>query len=384
MAKLVTSPPLQPLDVELLEKVGAGQVGEAQALIRRGACPNVRDDQAGGETPLHLAAKQANLAMTQMLLAEGAEILDDHERTTPIQLAVAWMQDSPAIVSALLDHLRGNPADVLRDALIKASARNIHDIMDILLARGADPFSCPEGTNYRAVDHIMGGEDDVRSLNVLLKHRGAQALAMEKEQGWTLLFMAAAAGAPKKVQRLLDYGFSANTRCPVGATPMHDVGQKLKFLIKRNEKNGDEARERRKIAIAQTINILLQEGRRVDDRNDYGVEALHNAAGRADAVAVAAFLAAGANPNSSSINGQTPLHHASLLSQDPEGRLQCVHLLLAQGAEAWRRDDQGKTAADYAEELMWGEGGLALRAAAEQQVLEQQIAQPRTGPKSRL
>lgn len=386
MTKLTPIAPLTPRETQLLAEVAAGNVDAVRALIQGGVSPNVRDYRMGGETALHTAARQSNLEMTRLLLDEGAHIIADHDKVLPTHRAISRDSDAEAILRLLLDHTPGDPAEALRDALTTASERNLHGIMTMLLERGADPFTKLKDSHYRAVDHIITDEDDPRALGLLLKHRGPQALATQDNHGWSLLFLACACAAPKTVQRLLDFGFEARSRGPVGASPMQGIGRSMSLAITRRFGAGEEAKAHayRKDAITQTIQLLQRAGCTVGDRNHHGLEPLHEAASRADLAGVEAFLDAGANPNAVSSHLETPLHSAVRLSVNPAERLECVHALLARGCDPSLRDHRGFTAAEVAADRGWSAGATALKIATEQYVLEQEVTHPTPTLKGRM
>ena len=96
-----------------------------------------------------------------------------------------------------------------------------------------------------------------------------------------------------------------------------------------------------------TAEFLIDEGADVNarSRNALGVAPLHSAVAARKARIVAALHEAGALPGPVQQGGFTPLHSAAAI-----GEVGIVKLLLASGADAKARTDDGKTALAMAEE----------------------------------
>jgi uncharacterized protein len=98
----------------------------------------------------------------------------------------------------------------------------------------------------------------------------------------------------------------------------------------------------------ESVALLLKRGAKVDARskNPQANQPLHAALALSrNPETVKLLLAAGADPNATQAGGFTPLFSAATAN-----RRDFAELLLAHGARAHLRSDQGKTAADFARE----------------------------------
>lgn len=122
------------LDLPLIEAAAAGEVGEVESLLRRGA--SVRATDAQGRTPLVAAAYGNHVEVARVLLAAGG---DPDEKDATVQsaylIATSEVGDDPALLDLLLDG--GATADS-RDSfngtgLIRAAERGYPRIVERLL-----------------------------------------------------------------------------------------------------------------------------------------------------------------------------------------------------------------------------------------------------------
>lgn len=159
--------------------------------------------------------------------------------------------------------------------------------------------------------------------------RDAAALARLRAGGAALaLYEAAAVGDTALVRRLCaERPASVGERSPDGWTPLH---------LAAHFGHGD------------AVDALVAARADVDARstNGEGNTALHAAlAGHGDARIVSRLLAGGADVNARAAGGHRALHETAF-----RGNLALAELLLAHGADAAARGDDGKSALDIAEE----------------------------------
>lgn len=84
----------------LLVAAAEGKIEAAQFLLRKGAVPNVRNDQT--ETALHLAAKNGRRAMVELLGAEAKYMLDFTTKDGRTPMMMAAEKDYAQTVKALI------------------------------------------------------------------------------------------------------------------------------------------------------------------------------------------------------------------------------------------------------------------------------------------
>ena len=75
---------------------------------------------------------------------------------------------------------------------------------------------------------------------------------------------------------------------------------------------------------------------------------IHQAAERGDVAALRRELDDGVSPNALSGRGRTPLHYLCSRGDNPEARVDCLHVLLEAGADIHAPDDPQRTPLHYA------------------------------------
>ena len=258
-----------------------------QSFLNDGADPN---NGAGGQIPLHLAARIGDESIAKELINFGSDVnsLDDHGHT-PLHYATK--------IGAL--------------RLVK-----------LLVTYGADIGVCD--TTGLTVLHVAverGYEDVV----LVLLASGAQVNVKGKD-GTTPLHLAYAGGWGSIAKRLLDQGAESSTTADTDRTPLHLACA-----------NGS----------LEISMMLLGAGVSIDARDISGQTPLHAAVQRGSIDLVKLLLNAGANPSASDKNGRTPLHYAAI---SDFASAAIVQLLIELGADVEVRDDlQKKTALELAQ-----------------------------------
>jgi hypothetical protein len=113
-------------------------VERVRKLLKKGADPNVQDDQ--DQTPLHIAASGGYVEIARLLLEHGADPnMQDIDGETPLHYAVR--RGHVEVVKLLLKH--GADPNIQdkdgRTPLHKATSKGRVDIVRLLLEHGADP-----------------------------------------------------------------------------------------------------------------------------------------------------------------------------------------------------------------------------------------------------
>jgi len=202
--------------------------------------------------------------------------------------------------------------------LANAARYNRQEVVQVLLAHGADPNARSMGSTALIWASINGSNDLVR----LLLDRGADLKATDRQHGMNALQCAAMAGKADTVKLLLDRGAEVNSRDRDGKTA----------LIWAAHYGRDE-----------TVQVLLNHGADVSlKENIQGLDALLAAASRGHTVTVKLLLEKGADINARDRQGQTALMMAA------RGWPEIVRLLVGRGADLNARDPEGHTALSLA------------------------------------
>jgi len=162
-----------------------------------------QESDAGGCTPLHVAAEVGNIAFMQLLLEKGADAnREDKCGLTPLHYAARYDQ---------------------RRAI------------EVLLRRGVD--GCKTDSNRQTALHWAVIEGHVEAVKALLRHSGS--LDMRDEGGQTALHLAARSGHDNLVKLLLELKVDVNAQDHSGRTPLHAAAQSgseklVRLLLSRN------------------------------------------------------------------------------------------------------------------------------------------------------
>lgn len=268
----------------LVAAAAEGHLQEVERLMRENTHLdiNARDDR--GVTALVAAAAHGRLTTVERLLALGAD--PDLRVEGRSALHVAILGNSPAMVSALLDHdadlhQRLDMHRMSSATPLMLAAENSPDIVNLLLSRGADPEAV-DGFGYTALMHaVWGGNTTI-----------VTTLARRSEQ----------------IDRRSNEGKSA-----------------FRYAFERNSR--------------ALMRVLLDEGADIDQESppESGDTVLSEVIGKGHLSKARWLMEQGANPNGVAGTDRTPLRDAL---GAPRGT-DMMRLLLENGAEARLGEEQG-------------------------------------------
>jgi ankyrin repeat protein len=332
-------------ETPLMAAARSGDAESIRLLIAAGADPNAAETSLG-ETALMWAAAEDHAGAVRALVEGGA----DPDRTSlDLDLApMDWVQvgmvstvlpvggwapllfaareNAPAAALALVE--QGADPDVQdpdgNTAVLLALANDHYDFAALLLEAGADPNVADRtGMNalYAAVDRVTAAPDFGRPA----------VPRFDEHDAVDLVRLAIAHGADPNAR------LTGPTLARHHGFPDRSVGAGGTPLMRAAQGHDLESARR-----------LLDAGAMADAQKDDGASALHvMAAARAapgdEAAAVARelldlLLAAGAEIDGASMNGQTPMHRAAA-----SGNAGFIDLLFERGARLDAVDEEGRT-----------------------------------------
>ena len=326
-------------------------------------------------TPLHLAAADGNTETIGALVAAGADLeASGKNGSTPLHYAV-WNGHTDAVVALL-----AAGADPLaRDARGNTAV----DVADRSAERQAPPKGHTEAlaalrNHLRSAEELMNAAKGGDLETVAAKLDAGANPDTREESGETLLHAAAANGHAAVVSALLDAGAEPEAKTKTGVTPLYKAagnahagaieallaagadpnetihGQTPLYLAARAYGEGRAAAIAALLAEGADPNKTTRTVRRAPrptwqkileraPEPPPSVRAetpLYWAAERGDGEAVAALLAAGADPNAVAEKGNGPLHNAA-----ERGDVAIIATLLGAGADPNGRTDEKENTA---------------------------------------
>ncbi|TRD18360.1 ankyrin repeat domain-containing protein [Palleronia caenipelagi] len=294
-----------------------GYVSGVQLLLSQGI--NADDcHEKSGTFPLLLAAQNGHAAVVDALLAAGAEVNRANEQSGTFPLLMAAQNGHAAVVDALLaagaEVNRANEQNGLFPLLMAAQEGHA-GVVDALLAAGAKVNQIDEQDGPFPL--LMAAENGHAAVVDALLAAGAEVNRANEQNGTFPLLMAAQEGHAAVVDALLATGAEVNRA----------IEQNSPFPLLMAAENGHAA----------VVDALLAAGAEVNRANEQnGTFPLLMAAQEGHAAVVDALLAAGAEVNrANEQNGPFPLLMAA-----HNGHAAVVDALLAAGAEVNQIDEQ--------------------------------------------
>uniref|UniRef100_A0A3Q2QDF2 Ankyrin repeat domain 52 n=1 Tax=Fundulus heteroclitus TaxID=8078 RepID=A0A3Q2QDF2_FUNHE len=366
-----------------------GDVHVMELLINAGA--NVNSKDQGLLTPLHRAAASRNERAVGLLLKHKAEInARDKFWHTPLHMAAANWATSCA--AALIPHVCSlDVTDKLGRTPLHHAAHSGHaEMVNLFLRKGASANA--KDKKERQPIHWAAHLGHLDVLKLLVSHI-AEVMCKDKH-GYTPLHVAAASGHVDVVRCLLRLRVEVKVALPIWVSCnvkqikvyfifciFHTVKSvELEFSLKMLEKVfnvtfpvNKEGKSPLHMAAMQgrftSSQILIQNGGEIDCLDVNGNTPLHIAARYGQELLTSTLLTNGAARGRQGIHGMLPLHFAALfgfpdccrklLSNDDYGRtclhaaasggnVECLNLLINNGAELDIKDDLGRSPLHYA------------------------------------
>lgn len=365
-----------------------------ELLLWSGANPS----RSKGEsyTPLMAAAAHGDEYTVRRLLSAGANPHRCDEDGTNA-LFSAFVGGNRNVIQLLLDadiDVRAEDDWDASSPLAEALCTYDTEMVDLLLQRGAHPFTIPDDdgctSNMVLAEKIAQGaygesEEEKRKAQEnlrLLRERfpflepldaigdakifnliNAAAYGLHHEvrcgirqslspdvcnsKGESALYLAALYGHEQVVYTLLRYGANPNVTPSPLAAALRGKGKRTERMVRlllsfgANPNGGGDTPALLLARTPQVIRLLLSAGAPVNAMTGtpaFVNTALHRHARRGKTACVQALLEAGADTELRNIHGMTPLHLAVA-----RGNMECVRALLAAGADLNAPDRHGNT-----------------------------------------
>ncbi|KAL7302823.1 hypothetical protein TKK_0004861 [Trichogramma kaykai] len=369
----------------------AGSRKAAEMLLRRGADPNIINDQGDtclhvicsndddeddgdaanmlfaicdekhqtvqvdardnkGRTALHAAIFNGNINLVDILLSRGAHSnLADENGFTPLHVLCQREDDDVNLARRFFEIGEKFNKSILIDArdeygntaLHQAILNNHVNLVEFLLSKGADPNSLNKD-GETTLHRICEANLDDLAVEMLFKicdekHQSMQVDAQDK-MGKTPLHVAITKGNINTIEILMRRGAQPNLADENGFTPLHVLCQR---------ENDDVDLLKMLFEAADKFSAPIK----VDARDKSDCTPLHLALNRGHEQMAEWLLRRGADLNLANANGSRALHLISAARMDHADLLRTFFELSderTQPVEIDARDNQGKTPLHYA------------------------------------
>ncbi|KDQ11600.1 hypothetical protein BOTBODRAFT_114190 [Botryobasidium botryosum FD-172 SS1] len=291
---------------------------------------DVRSLDHGNRTRLHTAARDADLAVVQLLVDYGADV---HAQTAdgvePLHDAVLLSCDNAALESAarveIIQTLLSVGANLESKTntgdtpLAFAYSFDSPSVVVCLLQNGADPTAVGK-KGLRTPEFVARLVREANGAEVVASFlKAGMDVNARDEHGDTLLNRAAWLGHSSAVIALLQAGADPNIGGRRGFCPAHFIPQLLNSPILEETPSVLEA--------------LVKAGANLDLPSDEKKTPLYRAAELGSPTAILWLVSAGANANTRDFRGYTPLRFASDLIAFPRGS-EALKALVDSGLDA--------------------------------------------------
>lgn len=298
-----------------------GDIAAAKQAIDKGASVGVFDIQ--GQTPLSRAAEKGDAGMVRFLLSHGAEKEIDYPSSFGTALGLAAQGGHLEAMGLLLDAGAGidAPDDDGTTPLMQAIFGMQAAAAQFLLSRGADA-NATRARGETAL-HIAVRTGDDALLRALFSHGAAQSVNRQTDVFLqTPLHIAAQTRQEVSVRVLVEMGALAGIPNAVGNTPLG---------IAIGDATGNET---------AIIRLMIEKGNADtrDPSSEFGMPPLHQAVFRNKAAAARELVRLGADPEQGDAEGNTALHIAA-----KEGRTDIAAWLVASGMNPAIENKAGQT-----------------------------------------
>ncbi|PSF36221.1 hypothetical protein C7H19_13495 [Aphanothece hegewaldii CCALA 016] len=324
----------------LIRAIIQDDLAQVEALLADGADINPSSwDEA---VPLVAAVYRGNIAIIQTLIAAGANLdqLDLNINAHPIGIAIK--QNRPDLVKFLLDAgASPDGGDLEHTGLAVAINKNNLPILQMLLEAGADPN--------------MGMEDDYQAIMLAALHGRLEMVKLLVAYGadvnaWSqgvTAIMSAARNVHRDVYEYLYPLLDAETRRYADKHGQKDIQRGIKRKERKANKLGEKLGTAAVFGKLAKVQRLLAEGADPNTITECGKSPLMLAAMYGHKSVMEALLDAGADPNlrgdEEFDEGETALMYIAS-SFFASNRAEVIKFLIQRGADVNVQNDQGQTA----------------------------------------
>lgn len=300
----------------LMDAALSGNLNIANLLLKNGADPKLRSKK--GRSVLHSAVFSANLEMVSLMLKSGADVnsileSSDGRKITPVDMALArWAEfqdtdqeeDATAVLRLMMKDGRPEDCGSLNEVALDIVSEGNSEVIELLLEHGflVDPNYSRAGASQLFITAAIGDER-LQAAEQLLKI-GADP-NYKSPAGLSVLSLATRNGAVRLAELLLKAGANVMDRNSANV-----LAYDLAVIYEHHE------------LIDLLITHMNQVVPAVDRQANDGTTALMRATMAADVNTVKELLAEGADASRRDRQGESPLSYA--LVHDLDGVVQAL------------------------------------------------------------